>query len=331
MVRLRSLVFLLLVGGRLHAVPSIEAPEKVPAYTLARCKAKDVPPKAAVLWRVFPADNVSKAAGPKEALEFVAPPGKYRVELVVIVSGKDGLTVDEAAAIVTILPPGPGPGPAPPSPGGTLNAPAALCKLRVGNSGCTATVIGPQRPDGRWDVLTAAHCIGGGGAGTAGTITLQDGRTFSVKVVAINRTIDCAWLLTTEQASSMSYAVLAAANPSPGVTVWHAGYGVDRPGNKEEGTVAAAENRGGQLQFRLSVSSGDSGGGIFRTDTNELVSNVCCTTGMGRTVAMWGVSVEQAAKLRPPHDRLSPDPIDSNDGGPPPFPPGSTRPIIYYP
>ena len=67
----------------------------------------------------------------------------------------------------------------------------------------------------------------------------------------------------------------------------------------EDGRITGAETSDGQLQMELSVSSGDSGGGIFRADTNELVSVVCCTTERGRKTLMFGGSTEQAAKLRP--------------------------------
>jgi hypothetical protein len=77
------------------------------------------------------------------------------------------------------------------------------------------------------------------------------------------------------------------------------GYGIDRPGNREDGRVTGAETPDGQLQMELSVSSGDSGGGIFRSDTNELVAVVCCTTDRGRKTLMYGGSAERAGRMRP--------------------------------
>jgi hypothetical protein len=158
-------------------------------------------------------------------------------------------------------------------------------------------VIGPRRPDGRWDVLTAAHCVSG--VGQRGTLTLKDGRTLGLRVVAHHRTPDVAWCVTEEEVADLPYALIAAKNPEPGTPIWHMGYGVDRPGNREDGTVVEGENGQGQLRMSLSVSSGDSGGGIFRSDTNELVSVVCCTSGMGRRVSMWGCSAEVAQRTRP--------------------------------
>ena len=52
--------------------------------------------------------------------------------------------------------------------------------------------------------------------------------------------------------------------------------------------MTAGPDSNGQLQFRLSVSSGDSGSGIFRADTGEVVGVVCCTSGLGVNAAMWG-------------------------------------------
>jgi hypothetical protein len=158
-------------------------------------------------------------------------------------------------------------------------------------------VIGPRRPDGKWDVLTAAHCVTG--EGQRGTLTLKDGRSLAIKVVAHHKTPDLAWCVTEEAIAEMPFALLAEKNPEVGTAVWHMGYGIDKPGNREDGSITAAENGDGQLRMTLSVSSGDSGGGIFRTDTNELVSVVCCTSGMAQKVSMWGGSAEQARKTRP--------------------------------
>jgi hypothetical protein len=108
-----------------------------------------------------------------------------------------------------------------------------------------------------------------------------------------------AWCVTDDEVKDLPYALIAAKNPEPGTAIWHMGFGVDKPGNREEGTVAEGENAQGQLRMILSVSSGDSGGGIFRADTNELVSVVCCTSGMAQRVSMWGCSAEVARRTRP--------------------------------
>jgi hypothetical protein len=173
----------------------------------------------------------------------------------------------------------------------------ATGRLRFGSSGCTATVIGPRRADGRWDVLTASHCTGGVGA--RGTMTMKDGRAIPVVVTARETSSDISWMVTEGVVESLPHAFLAANNPAAETGVWHMGYGVDVPGNREEGRILGATLQG-QLAMELSVSSGDSGSGIFRRDTNELVAVVCCTTRKGAKVTMYGGSCERAAQLKPP-------------------------------
>jgi hypothetical protein len=189
---------------------------------------------------------------------------------------------------------------APPPPEKPLPKPdprAALGRLTVGTSGCTVTVIGPRRADGRWDLLTASHCIPG--RMTKGSVKMPDGRMLAVTVTVREPGSDLAWLVTDEKVESLPYANLAAKAPEPGVAIWHAGYGVDRPGNVEEGVVLAGESRDRQLSMDLSVSSGDSGGGIFRKDTAQLVAVVCCTRAIGRRATMFGGSSVRAIELRP--------------------------------
>lgn len=286
-----------------HAEPvRITGETKYKPHSLVRLKAVGVDAKAALLWRVYPSKDVQRATSPRGVLEFAAHPGTYEVELLVITNTDGALSVEEARVSVTIesctpVPPVP-PKPDPKPPGdGKLDPVGALGRIRFGNAGCTATVIGPRRPDGRWDVLTAAHCVSGVGA--RGTLTLKDNRSFGLRVVAFHKTPDVAWCVTDDEVKDLPYAMIAESNPAVDTPVWHMGFGVDKPGNREDGTVAERENGQGQLRMILSVSSGDSGGGIFRGDTNELVSVVCCTSGMARKVSMWGCSAEVARRTRP--------------------------------
>ena len=299
---------------------------KYAPHSLVRLKAEGVDAKAAILWRVYPSKDVQRATSPRGVLEFAAHPGHYEVELLVITNTDGTLSVEEARVSVTIEsctpvppePPKPDPKPDPKPPeGGKLDPVGALGRIRFGNAGCTATVIGPRRPDGRWDVLTAAHCVSGVGA--RGTLSLKDGRSFGLRVVAHHTTPDVAWCVTDDEVADIPYAMIAAKNPEPGTPIWHMGYGVDKPGNREDGVVSERENAPGQLRMTLSVSSGDSGGGIFRADTNELVSVVCCTSGMAKKVSMWGCSAEVARRTRPrPADDAEeawvPVPIPIKDG-----------------
>lgn len=300
MRRVVSLLFIVgLVPLVLGAEPiRIAGETKYKPHALVQLKAEGVDSKAALLWRVYPSKEVQRATSPRGLIEFTAPPGRYEVELLVITSASGALAVDEARTTITIEACGPVPStPDPKPPEAKPNPEAALGRIRFGNAGCTATVIGPRRPDGKWDVLTAAHCVSGVGA--RGSLTLLDGRTFNLQVMAHHKGPDVAWCVTDEAVPDLPFARLAEKNPAVDTPIWHQGYGIDRPGNREEGVIAEAENSQGQLRMLLSVSSGDSGGGIFRSDTNELVSVVCCTSGMARKVAMWGCSAEVARRTRP--------------------------------
>jgi len=270
---------------------------KYKPHSLVRLKAEGADPKAAILWRIHPAKDVHRATTPRGVLEFAAPPGTYEIELLVIQQGDGGLVVEESQVTVVIegcLPAPPKPDPKPP---GKADPMQAIGKLRFGNAGCTATVIGPRRADGKWDILTASHCTGG--TGSRGSFTMKDGRTLAVTVAARNTTPDLTWLVTDETVDDLPFATLAAKNPPVGTEVWHMGYGIDKPGNREDGRITGTETTDGQLQMELSVSSGDSGGGIFRADTNELVAVVCCTTERGRKTIMFGGSAERANRMRP--------------------------------
>lgn len=201
------------------------------------------------------------------------------------------------------LPPGPNlPQPQPPStppatekipPTTSPDAHAAIGRIQIGNAGCSATIIGPRRSDGRWNVLTAAHCCNR--KGESGVMRLRDGRTLGFLVTAVDRNSDCAWLITTDSPTDLPFAYLADSSPNPGVTVWHAGYGVDQPGNREEGTVIGSN--GSQVRYRLSVSSGDSGGGICVDSTGRVISPVCCTTAPGQIADVWGATPEACRSL----------------------------------
>lgn len=270
---------------------------KYKPHSLVRLRAEGVDPKAAILWRVHPAKDVQRATTPRGVLEFAAHPGTYAVELLVIQQAEGGLVVEESLITVVVEGCGAVPPEARPKPPGKADPEKAIGKLRFGNAGCTATVIGPRRGDGKWDILTAAHCTGA--TGSRGSFTLKDGQTLAVTVAARNADADLTWLVTDAAADDLPFATLAAKNPPVGTEVWHTGYGIDRPGNREDGRVTGAETADGQLAMELSVSSGDSGGGIFRADTNELVSVVCCTTERGRKTLMFGGSAERANKLRP--------------------------------
>lgn len=311
-------VFALSVGlfAVAEACPKLDGPGinlescSVPAHSLVKAQMQGVDAKSAVLWDVVPSAGVTKATTSEDRLEFAAPPGDYEVQLTVIAPpDKDGKlkAVKYTAKVKVLAPPGPAPPvvppvvpPVAPSGSGTLDPPAALAKMSFPPYGCTATVMGPRRADGKWDVLSAAHCVSHVTVGSKGTMKLLDGRSFAITVQVVDPRCDVSWL-TTDDASvaNMPYANLAKANPPVGTKIWHAGYGVDIPGNREDGTITGDQNGHGQLNMSISVSSGDSGGGIFRADTNEVISCVCCTMAKGRRASVWGCSAVYAAQRRP--------------------------------
>lgn len=233
----------------------------------------------------------------KWAIVIAAKPGRYKVAAY---TADKGGPSDPAYCLIiaegpSAPPPPPPPGPSP-KPESKANAIAATVQLRIGNAGCTATIVGPRREDGRWDVLTAAHCSGA--AAKTGSITLKDGRQFTVELRRADRAADLLWMTTRDAVAEMPFANLAREIPAVGAKVWHNGYGFDKPGNRESGAINRAVNSSGQLGFRLSVSNGDSGGGIFLEETDELVGVVCCTTRIAGTGDVFGGASTVAARMR---------------------------------
>lgn len=180
---------------------------------------------------------------------------------------------------------------------GRSDAVAATVRLVVGNGHCTATIVGPKRPDGRWDVLSAAHCAAA--VGTAGVITLKDGRTFTVTVAAMSRARDICWLVTDRVSGDLPFATIAVGAVPRGLKVFHVGYGEDKPANREDGHVASEVGNDGFFWAMLSVSRGDSGAGVFNAATGEIVGVVHGTSAMGRYGLMRSACASCAVSIRP--------------------------------
>lgn len=289
-----ALLFPILFSPDTATVPAalkIEGPAKSEPYKLIELTATGSPDNAALIWDVSPEDTASVRELPGGSLVMTGPPGVYKVKLRSIESVDGKTVVLSARHTVTIgnaLPPGD----MKPDPE------QATARIQFGTSGCTATVMWPRRADGAWDLLTASHCTGG--VGSRGTVTLKDGRKLAVITTVRNTDCDLSWLRTeSTKEEKMPYALLAERDPEVGVKVWHCGYGVDKPGNVERGQVDGPLSPDGQLRFVLSVSPGDSGGGIFREDNGHLVSSVCCTTAFARHVVMFGGGASRARALRP--------------------------------
>lgn len=189
-----------------------------------------------------------------------------------------------------MMPPVPPPSPEPPK----TDPWNAIMRISRPGVGCSATIIGPRRDDGRYWVLTAAHCCGVVGERWSGT--LRTGQTLGFKITTINRTSDFAWGVSDVNSADYPYALLAEHTPNVGEAVYHGGYGVDQPGNKEDGVLRGGPNTQGQLEFELSVSSGDSGGGIIYSRDGAVLSCVCCTSSPGRRGRVFGTSPEAARR-----------------------------------
>lgn len=173
----------------------------------------------------------------------------------------------------------------------------AIGRIQIGSYGCSATIIGKRLASGEYDLLSAAHCLPAGIK--TGVMRLENGKQFGIVLTAINRETDCAWLRTIGDVGELPYADLAENLPAEGEQVWHGGYGEHNPRNKESGTVVRSTNDKGQSQFWISVSSGDSGGGIVCDKTGKVLSSVCCTTQKNARADVWGCSVNSIRSLRP--------------------------------
>ena len=186
--------------------------------------------------------------------------------------------------------PTPPPPPAPVVP--RIDAVQATAKLSFKNGHCTCTVIHPQTANGMWHVLSAAHCSGG--VGTTATVCTKDNTCYTARCVWVDTKADLSWYVMKGPPTLYS-AVLSDVVPTVGDMVWHCGYGVDKPGNTEFGTVTVTGEKVKQYELNLSVSSGDSGSGIFDRNTGKLLCVVCCTSGM----RCWAGTAAIAAANRP--------------------------------
>lgn len=165
---------------------------------------------------------------------------------------------------------------------------AAIGRLSIGRSGCTGTIIGPVRHSDRTVlVLTAAHCIK---LGEPARMRLRDGREFTLKCIARDAESDAAWLRGDRPEGKVPFALLADSSPTPGSKVWHCGFGIDQPGNLEVGEVADQGAPRSQVAYRLSVSPGDSGGGIIMEKGSRVLSPVCCTNRLSAYGTVYGAS-----------------------------------------
>lgn len=159
----------------------------------------------------------------------------------------------------------------------------ATVKLQARGHYCTGTIIGPRRQDGSYWVLSAGHCAGS--IGERQTAVLRSGKTLTVTVFTINRQQDWSWFETGPTGDELPYAELSNVAPKVGARVWHAGFGIWTPGRREEGIVETSPDRRANVHIALTVSSGDSGSGIFDVESGKLVAVV--SVGSGSNPSEW--------------------------------------------
>lgn len=196
-----------------------------------------------------------------------------------------------------------------PPPDGAPDALQAIGKIAMQGGYCSGTVVGPRMSDGRWRIVSAAHCFKR--VGEDATFIQRTGSSRKIQVIAIDRKADIAICLTEQGQGAMAFTYVANNTPPPGTRIWHAGYGVHIPGNREDGTVVSGPNPSGQVEYELSVSPGDSGGGIVTDSNGHLLSPVCCTTRLAGRGRVWGGSPEQIRRmLATPTDYVDLAPIE---------------------
>lgn len=209
------------------------------------------------------------------------------------------LAASVLAALVAILgnrqlPPPSNP-PAPEVPEETHTEPAAnpldaLGRLVMQGGYCSGTPIGPLSKDRKQRILSAAHCVKT--VGERCQFFTRAGRMVQATVVAINRQADACLLVTEDLREPLPYLKVATETPQPGTVVFHAGFGQDQPGNVEKGRVLQRDTGSGQVIFELSVSPGDSGGGVCVDASGRLISPVCCTTRLAQVGQVYGARPE---------------------------------------
>lgn len=215
------------------------------------------------------------------------------------IEGRMGVSFRDRRRGGRFLPPAPPPVPQPMPPAVPADPAGrkSVVKFYISNVMCSSTPILPVRADGRWDILTAAHCWQHGAADPH--VLAADGTKYAVDLVVKDDAGDVAWCRTRAAAPKLVGSPLATAAPDPGRVVYHCGYGQDKPGNVEAGTVLGIRTASGQTAFRLSVSHGDSGGGIFDAASGEVVACVSSSTGIAQYTTMFGGSCVAAGRIRP--------------------------------
>lgn len=196
-----------------------------------------------------------------------------------------------------------------PPPDGAPDPIHSIGKIALQGGYCSGTVIGPRQSDGRWRIVSAAHCFKR--AGEDATFIQRTGVSRKITCIALDRRADIAICVTDANQGSMAFTYIADRTPAAGTKVMHAGYGRHIPGNVEKGEVLGGPNDDNQVKYHLSVSPGDSGGGIVIDDAGHLLSPVCCTTRLDGPGNVWGGSPEHIRRMiATPTDYIELAPIE---------------------
>jgi len=293
----------LMFAAQASAQVKISGPLEYEPHKLARLKAEGVPTRSLLTWSVEPKASVEyPGLLADDALEFTADPGVYTVTLTADWRTPQGIKTETVSVKVTLKgcaeqAPAPRPDPNTPPAVTDAQAIAAIARINFDGAGCTAAAVWPRRADGRWDVYTAAHCLGR--VGQKGRMALKSGQILPVTVTVLDRGSDAAWLVTDESIPDLPFLVLDNKAPAAGTKIWHAGFGWEQPGNKEFGEIVTPLMTDGKCSFNISLSQGDSGGPIMRADTNAIIASACCTTRIANKALAFGGSCVTASKLRP--------------------------------
>lgn len=184
---------------------------------------------------------------------------------------------------------------APQTPAPTTDPLQAIGKLVMAGGHCSGTVITPPDDQGQQLILSAAHCVKS--VGESCQYFTRAGQMLNCRVKSIARTPDICILETDPLRAPLPYLLLAESSPPVGAAVMHAGFGVHIPGNVEKGRVLQSDTGNGQVMYELSVSPGDSGGGICLDGRGRVISPVCCTTRIAAVGQVFGGRPEEVRRM----------------------------------
>lgn len=152
-------------------------------------------------------------------------------------------------------------------------------RISHGRSGCSATCVGRDSVDGSYILYTAAHCVDR--IGDIVTVHVDSNTRIRSTVIGLDKVSDACVIRTQPTRIRLYSSRVYSGKASNGVRVWHIGYGIDKPGNREEGSIIGYDSDRRQYMSDISVSSGDSGSGVHTVDGDYVVGTVCCTVSVG--------------------------------------------------